>query len=142
MTTRRYVVIGNGIAGQTCAEELRKMRRRMQMIFQDPYGSLNPRMMIRTILEEPLVIHKIGKKTERLRRIEELLRTNGRRRDDVTLAVSPYAEPITPDDLKRYRDAGADEVALLLRGRPRSEAEIITGLEQLARDFVEPAAKL
>ena len=42
----------------------------------------------------------------------------------------------------RYRDAGVEEVALLLRGRPRSEAEIIAGLEALARDFVEPAAKL
>ena len=60
----------------------------------------------------------------------------------MTLAVSPYAEPITSDDLKRYRDAGADEVALLLRGRPRNETEIVAGIEQMARDFVEPAAKL
>ncbi len=79
---------------------------------------------------------------EKIRRIEELLRANGRQRSAVTLAVSPYAEPITPDDLKRYRDAGADEVALLLRGRPRGAAEIIAGLERLARDFVEPAARL
>jgi probable F420-dependent oxidoreductase len=78
----------------------------------------------------------------KIRRIEELLQANGRQRSDVTLAVSPYSEPITPDDLKRYRDAGADEVALLLRGRPRSEVEIIAGLEAMARDFVEPAAKL
>ena len=78
----------------------------------------------------------------KIRRIEELLRAGGRRRSDVTLAVSPYTEKITPDDLQRYRDAGADEVALLLRGRPRDEAEMIAGLEQMARDFVEPAAKL
>jgi probable F420-dependent oxidoreductase len=78
----------------------------------------------------------------KIRRIEELLRANRRQRSDVTLAVSPYAEPITPDDLTRYRDAGVEEVALLLRGRPRGEAEIIAGLEALARDFVEPAAKL
>ena len=78
----------------------------------------------------------------KIRRIEELLRANGRQRSDVTLAVSPYTEPITPDDLKRYRDAGADEVALLLRGRPRGGAEIVAGIEQMARDFVEPAAKL
>jgi probable F420-dependent oxidoreductase len=78
----------------------------------------------------------------KIRRIEELLRANGRRRSDVTLAVSPYTEAITPDDLRRYRDAGADEVALLLRGRPRDEAEIIAGIEAMARDFVEPAAKL
>ena len=78
----------------------------------------------------------------KIRRIEELLALNGRRRAAVTLAVSPYAEPITADDLKRYRDAGADEVALLLRGRPRDAAEMVAGMEQLARDFVEPAAKL
>jgi probable F420-dependent oxidoreductase len=78
----------------------------------------------------------------KIARIEELLQANGRQRSDVTLAVSPYTEPITPDDLRRYQDAGADEVALLLRGRPRDEAEIIAGLEQMARDFVEPAAKL
>ena len=79
---------------------------------------------------------------EKIRHIEELLKANGRRRSEVTLAVSPYTDPITADDLKRYRDAGADEVALLLRGRRASEAELIAGLEGLARDFVEPAAKL
>ena len=78
----------------------------------------------------------------KIRRIEELLKANGRQRSAVTLAVSPYAEPITPDDLARYRDAGADEVALLLRGRPGGAAEIIAGIEQMARDFVEPAARL
>jgi probable F420-dependent oxidoreductase len=79
---------------------------------------------------------------EKIRQIETMLAANGRKRSEVTLAVSPYAEPITPDDLKRYRDAGAEEVALLLRGRPRGEAEIIAGLETMARDFVEPAARL
>lgn len=78
----------------------------------------------------------------KIRRIEELLQTNGRNRSDVTLAVSPYTEKIVLDDLKRYRDAGADEVALLLRGRPRGGAEIVAGLEQMAREFVEPAATL
>jgi probable F420-dependent oxidoreductase len=78
----------------------------------------------------------------KIRRIEEMLKVNGRRRSDVTLAVSPYTDPISPDDIKRYRDAGADEVALLMRGRRASEAELIAGLEAMARDFVEPAARL
>jgi hypothetical protein len=56
--------------------------------------------------------------------------------------VSPYTDPITADDLKRYRDAGVEEVALLMRGRPQSEADIVARLEQMAREFVEPAAKL
>lgn len=79
---------------------------------------------------------------EKIRQIENMLRANGRRRSDVTLAVSPYTDPITPDDLKRYRDAGADEVALLMRGRPREESEIVAAMEQMAREFVEPAAQL
>ena len=79
---------------------------------------------------------------DKIRQIETMLAANCRKRSDVTLAVSPYADPIVPDDLKRYRDAGVDEVALLLRGRPRDEAGIIAGIEALARDFVEPAARL
>ena len=79
---------------------------------------------------------------EKIKRIEELLKTNGRNRSDVKLAVSPYTNPIKTDDLKRYRDAGVEEVALLASGRPRTERDMIAGLEQMAREFVEPVAKL
>src|SRR5207248_1570635 len=44
----------------------------MQIVFQDPYSSLNPRMRARQIVEEPLVIHRIGTRQERRRRVEEL----------------------------------------------------------------------
>jgi oligopeptide transport system ATP-binding protein len=53
--------------------DLREARRHMQMVFQDPYSSLNPRMRVETIVEEPLVIHRIGTKAERARRVAELL---------------------------------------------------------------------
>src|SRR6266478_8599338 len=46
-------------------KELRRIRREMQIIFQDPYASLNPRMKIGDIVGEPLVIHKIGTKNDR-----------------------------------------------------------------------------
>src|SRR6266404_1178593 len=42
------------------SEKLRRLRREMQIIFQDPYSSLNPRMMVGQIIEEPLVIHRVG----------------------------------------------------------------------------------
>ena len=57
--------------------DLRRMRRRMQMIFQDPYASLNPRMSIRDIIGEPLVIHKLGSGSERRERVAELMRIVG-----------------------------------------------------------------
>ena len=58
-------------------ETLRKMRRRMQMIFQDPYASLNPRMTVGDIIGEPLVVHNISKGKERRERVQDLLRVVG-----------------------------------------------------------------
>jgi oligopeptide transport system ATP-binding protein len=54
--------------------ELRALRRQMQIIFQDPYASLNPRLKIKDIVSEPLVIHEIGSKKEREDRVADLLR--------------------------------------------------------------------
>ncbi|MDI7275603.1 MAG: ATP-binding cassette domain-containing protein [Anaerolineae bacterium] len=58
-------------------EALRRMRRRMQMIFQDPYASLNPRMTVGNIIGEPLEVHNIGKPEERRQRVQELLEVVG-----------------------------------------------------------------
>jgi len=49
------------------------MRRRMQIIFQDPYSSLNPRMTVGSIISEPLETHKLGSKRNRIERVRELL---------------------------------------------------------------------
>ncbi|HQZ39542.1 MAG TPA: ATP-binding cassette domain-containing protein [Vicinamibacterales bacterium] len=68
------------------AGRLRSARRDMQMVFQDPYSSLNPRMRAFTIVEEPLVIHRIGTKVERRERVAELFRVVG----------------LDPDHLDRY----------------------------------------
>ncbi len=58
-------------------EQLRHLRRRMQMIFQDPYASLNPRMTIGSIVGEPLEVHNIAKGKEKRERVQELLRVVG-----------------------------------------------------------------
>ena len=58
-------------------EPLRRMRRRMQMIFQDPYASLNPRMTVGGIVAEPLDIHAIGSRAERRERVRELFSVVG-----------------------------------------------------------------
>ncbi|MHC0036256.1 ABC transporter ATP-binding protein [Pseudoneobacillus sp. C159] len=57
--------------------ELRKTRRDIQMVFQDPYASLNPRHSIQEILEEPLIVHGIGTKEERKKRVLEMLEVVG-----------------------------------------------------------------
>jgi oligopeptide transport system ATP-binding protein len=58
-------------------ERLRRMRRKMQMIFQDPYASLNPRMTVGNIVGEPLEVHKISRGRERRERVQELLQVVG-----------------------------------------------------------------
>jgi ABC-type oligopeptide transport system ATPase subunit len=56
---------------------MREVRREMQIVFQDPYSSLNPRMRARQIVEEPLVIHRLGNSTERKTRVAELFELVG-----------------------------------------------------------------
>lgn len=58
-------------------EELRHLRRDMQIVFQDPYSSLNPRLTIAQIIGEPLLVHGIGTKEEREKRVRELLEIVG-----------------------------------------------------------------
>jgi ABC-type oligopeptide transport system ATPase subunit len=66
--------------------DLRRMRRHMQIVFQDPYSSLNPRMRVGTLVEEPLVVHGIGSRRERRERVRELFELVG----------------LDPDHLRRY----------------------------------------
>jgi oligopeptide transport system ATP-binding protein len=59
------------------AAQMRAARRHMQMVFQDPYSSLNPRMSARATVEEPLVIHRVGTRAERRDRVEALFQLVG-----------------------------------------------------------------
>lgn len=58
-------------------KEMRKMRRELQMVFQDPFASLNPRHTVEKILEEPLIVHGIGDQKERKKLVQEMLETVG-----------------------------------------------------------------
>ncbi|HHC07783.1 MAG TPA: dipeptide ABC transporter ATP-binding protein [Actinobacteria bacterium] len=71
--TNGEVVDIAGAEGDT----LRRIRREMQIVFQDPYASLNPRMTVASIVAEPLVVHGIGTKQERTDRVKELLSVVG-----------------------------------------------------------------
>lgn len=71
-TSGEVIFQGTEILGLS-NNEMRSLRREMQIIFQDPYASLNPRLSILGIISEPLKIHGIGNKTEQRERVGELL---------------------------------------------------------------------
>jgi oligopeptide transport system ATP-binding protein len=71
------VVFRGSPIGHLGARALRPLRREMQMIFQDPYASLNPRKRVGSIIGDPLKIHDVGDARERRRRVQELLETVG-----------------------------------------------------------------
>jgi len=67
---------GEDVLGFSSAR-MRQARREMQIVFQDPYSSLNPRMRVGDIVEEPLVIHRMGTKAERRARVADLFELVG-----------------------------------------------------------------
>jgi oligopeptide/dipeptide ABC transporter ATP-binding protein len=71
-TAGRVEFAGRDVAASN-ARQLRGIRQDMQIVFQDPFGSLNPRMTVRSIIEEGLIVHRRGNKSERLDRVNETL---------------------------------------------------------------------
>jgi oligopeptide transport system ATP-binding protein len=120
-------------------EELRLARRDMQMIFQDPYASLNPRMTVGNIIAEPLNVHSIGNNQERRERVQELLKLVG---------MSPYFINRYPHEFsggQRQRIGVARALALqpdfLVLDEPISaldvsiQAQVVNLLEELQGSF-------
>jgi oligopeptide/dipeptide ABC transporter ATP-binding protein len=76
LTSGRIVFDGQDISTASHAD-LRPIRRRMQMVFQDPYGSLNPRRRVGSIIGDPFEIHGLASGAERVRRVQELMELVG-----------------------------------------------------------------
>ncbi len=75
--TSGKVLFGGIDLSKLSKQEMKRMRRRMQFVFQDPYASLNPRMTVQDIIGEPLDIHHLARGNARRKRIEELLELVG-----------------------------------------------------------------
>jgi oligopeptide/dipeptide ABC transporter ATP-binding protein len=118
---------------------LRRMRRRMQMIFQDPYASLNPRMTIGSMLTEPLRVHQIATGAQAARRAQELVEIVGLPRN----AINRYPHEFSGGQRQRAGIAralavqpefiAADEAVSALD--VSIQAQIINLLAELQREF-------
>ncbi|WP_445489716.1 ABC transporter ATP-binding protein [Niallia sp. 03133] len=75
-TSGQVIFEGNDIT-KLSEKEIRKARKDMQMVFQDPFASLNPRQTVEKILEEPLIVHGIGNKEERQQKVKAMLEVVG-----------------------------------------------------------------
>jgi oligopeptide transport system ATP-binding protein len=118
---------------------MRRMRRHLQMIFQDPYASLNPRMTVGSIISEPMQIHNLVPKDQRNQRVQELLETVG---------LNPYFANRYPHEFsggQRQRIGVARALAanpqFIVADEPVSaldvsiQAQIINLLEELQDEF-------
>ncbi|MEE9513079.1 MAG: oligopeptide/dipeptide ABC transporter ATP-binding protein [Anaerolineales bacterium] len=71
------IIFGGTNLSEVTGGDLRRMRRKMQMIFQDPYASLNPRMTVGSIIASPLEVHNVARGKEKHDRVQELLQMVG-----------------------------------------------------------------